>query len=84
MGQTIRTICLSCEHEFDHDYGGGFEYDQLLCDQCGKEYGVEKNKILTNQIQCRCGGVFTITAKPRCPKCRSIDLKEKEVLVYYD
>lgn len=34
--------------------------------------------------KCKCGGQFRFDAKPRCPKCKSVEIEEGEVTVYYD
>ena len=34
--------------------------------------------------QCQCGGIFTFTALPRCPKCRSTRVKESGPTIMYD
>ena len=34
--------------------------------------------------KCRCGGRFTLGAPTRCPKCRSVNLKEGEITMFYD
>ncbi len=33
---------------------------------------------------CRCGGRYRFDAPPRCPACRSQNITEGEVAVYYD
>lgn len=33
---------------------------------------------------CRCGGRFTFDAKPRCPKCKSVDIEVGEPTLFYD
>lgn len=33
---------------------------------------------------CGCGGKFKFDAPPRCPKCRSTDIRKGEVLALYD
>ena len=33
---------------------------------------------------CECGGNFRLDAPVRCPKCRSAEIDEGEVTVYYD
>lgn len=34
--------------------------------------------------KCRCGGVYTLDAPPRCPKCHSTRIKEGKAVVMYD
>ena len=33
---------------------------------------------------CECSGKFNFKALPRCPKCRSKDIREGETTMYYD
>ena len=34
--------------------------------------------------KCRCGGHFTFSSPPRCPKCHSLDLIKRESIAHYD
>ncbi len=34
--------------------------------------------------KCVCGGDFTMDAPPRCPKCRSDEIEEGEIIMHYD
>ena len=34
--------------------------------------------------KCKCGGNFSFNAKPRCPKCKSLDIEEGPTLIHYD
>ena len=56
-----------------------------------KEY---KGKVLSEEAyykavediagKCKCGGNFTFNAKPRCPKCNSLEIEEGRTLIDYD
>ena len=34
--------------------------------------------------KCKCGGHFKFDAKPKCPKCRSLEYDESEPTLFYD
>jgi len=46
-----------------------------------KEY---HEKIINLAGNCKCSGKFVFDAPPRCPKCRSKDIKEGEITLMYD
>jgi len=86
MGQSFDAVCAQCGTFFTARFGGGFMFHLLHCDGCGKEKVIEFKKNAKIQIQnldngqvedlagqCECGGNFTFDAKPRCPKCGSLD-----------
>jgi hypothetical protein len=33
---------------------------------------------------CRCGGNYRLDAPPRCPKCRSANIEEGDIILMYD
>lgn len=46
-----------------------------------KEY---HRKVKVFAGKCECGGKFLFGAKPRCPKCRSTNIKQGECIENYD
>lgn len=84
MGHQFGAICSACGHHFDVSEGGGFIFDLLHCDTCGRTQAVERadardanpgyHRISGQHAdRCPCGGHFLQSAPPRCPKCRSTD-----------
>ncbi len=41
-------------------------------------------KIVNLAGNCKCSGKFNFEALPRCPKCRSKDIREGETTLFYD
>ena len=90
MGHYYGAICKECGEAFGVQEGGGFNFHLLHCDQCGDEKSVTMEEmgsvfmkpvfarrwIDKNIPPCSCGGRFTLDAKPRCPKCRSLEFSE--------
>lgn len=84
MGHQFGAICSACGHHFDVSEGGGFIFDLLHCDTCGRTKTVDRDeardanpeyhRMPEKEVgQCRCGGHFLDSAPPRCPKCRSTE-----------
>ena len=42
------------------------------------------NAIESTAGKCKCGGNYTLSAPPRCPKCHSTRLKEGDIIMMYD
>ena len=89
MGSSYTARCKACGEVFTASSGGGFNFQLLHCDTCGKE----RARPLTPDLQpapdyddsgCGCGGRFTFDASPRCPKCRSAELEDLGNYVDYD
>jgi rRNA maturation endonuclease Nob1 len=82
MGEIFRVVCQQCGRDFEIEDGGGFFYEVLYCETCGRKRTVERNVsdeeslLIERAGPCRCGGVFSLKAKPRCLKCGSDDLKK--------
>ncbi len=80
MGAIYRVVCQQCGRDFEIEDGGGFRYAVLHCEQCGRkrtvarEMGDKESLLVERAGSCRCGGVFSLKAKPRCFKCGSDDL----------
>lgn len=80
MGYTYGVICNECDEHFDVNEGSGMVAMPLHCDSCGREWWWEfgPSGPLDEQPDappCPCGGRFTADAPPRCPRCRSRDLR---------
>ena len=74
-------------------------FEQMRCEECGRATAVLVDeqylagspskaawakRMEARAGKCRCGGQYTLQAKPRCPKCRSVDLDKGNVEVLYD
>ena len=96
MGQTAIYKCNKCKNEFQAHEGGGFCFIEFRCVNCDvvklvkcndrhappeKWMPPTKEEIGTCE---QCGGELKNNLKPMCPKCKSRDVEEKEVLIYYD
>ncbi len=79
MGESYTAICQECEVRFEVNQGPGMSTMPLHCDSCGRERWWEfMEKIPLDDPPdwtCKCGGTFSTDAPPRCPKCRSTNLK---------
>lgn len=82
MGEIFRVVCQQCGRVFEIEEGGGFRYAVLYCEQCGRKRTVEREKgdeeslLIGRAGACRCGGVFSLRAKPRCLVCGSGNLEK--------
>ncbi len=92
MGELLKFKCKKCSLNFSWREGGGFNFDMLHCNDCGKEKEVKTNNNPEIKITplkeckyCGGGGRFIPDAPIRCPKCREIhDLIDGRVEVLYD
>lgn len=80
MGRTYAAICNECGSAFEVSEGSGMAAMPLHCNQCGREWWWEfgpGGPITDEQPtrECLCGGAFTEEAPPRCPSCRSRNLR---------
>lgn len=79
MGYRFGAICNECGERFDVNEGSGMIAVPLHCDRCGKEwwweFGAGGPKGKPEPPPCACGGTFTMSSPPRCPNCRSKDLR---------
>jgi len=98
MGTRYSSRCNTCGASFNTSEGGGFLFELLHCDVCGKEKSVSLEKYggvraprsgerHQQQMEkaagvCRCGGHFRLNAPPRCPVCRSTDLTSTPDILY--
>lgn len=47
MGYSEGVICTACGHRFIRSEGGGFAFDLLHCDRCGRERRVPREQVRT-------------------------------------
>ena len=74
-------------------------FAQLRCDRCGRAKNVDiylhdpgmptsaddwGKRVESRAGKCKCGGKFTLGARPRCPKCKSLRLDKGEAMLFYD
>ena len=89
MGSSFDARCKECGHVSEVSEGGGFEFDMLHCEICGKPEGRHRGKFaLASEPapwgQCSCGGALSRNAPSRCPKCRSTELEPLGNFTDYD
>jgi len=94
VGRSVESKCLDCGKSFTASYGGGFTFHLLHCDKCGKEKSIGFDKIDQYKNdervfevyagKCKCGGSYSFEAAPRCPKCRSVNIKKDGITIMYD
>ncbi len=92
MASYFEARCNKCGEEFTISSGHGFYSYKIKCEDCGnvksiktnkRTYEVSFNDFTEDEIGvCECGGKFSIEAKDRCPKCKSLDIKIDEGSVY--
>jgi predicted Zn-ribbon and HTH transcriptional regulator len=80
VGHSYGAICNECGTGFEVNEGSGMIAMPFHCNRCGKEWwwefgpGGPMGKE-ANPPSCECGGRFTVNSPPRCPNCRSKDLR---------
>jgi len=94
MGQEAIYKCNNCGNEFKSHEGGGFLFKEYRCVNCDTIKRIETRSELDEPLHIptkdelgackRCGGELRDDIKPMCHKCKSRDVKEKNVLVLYD
>ncbi len=95
MGQEAIYKCRNCDNEFKSREGGGFLFTEYRCVECdyiecvevNNAVPLEKYKAPTKEqvgVCKKCGGELREDLKPMCPACRSRDVEEKEVEIFYD
>jgi hypothetical protein len=98
MGTLYSSRCNSCGATFETSEGGGFLFELLHCEACGKEKSVPLDELGGTRARrwgpryvariegaasaCECGGHFRLNAPPRCPVCRSTDLTNFATICY--
>jgi ABC-type ATPase with predicted acetyltransferase domain len=95
MGQIARYECKNCGNWFKADVGGGMSFLQYRCVECDTIKNVDSDRTVPideykppTKIQIgicnKCGGELREHLKPMCDKCKSRDVEEKEVIMFYD
>lgn len=80
MGRGYQAICKECATTVEVHDGPGMSAIPLRCDRCGAEWWWEyplggPMGQEPDSPACECGGRFSTSAPPRCPKCRSTNLE---------
>jgi predicted Zn finger-like uncharacterized protein len=81
MGEAYNAECGDCGQAFRVVDGSGIFFGVVRCTKCGRSKAIRREQTRYGELRpfksrCRCGGQFTETALPRCPKCRSLNLRE--------
>jgi hypothetical protein len=90
MGKSYDAVCGACGRRSRVSEGGGFHFETLFCDKCGRSKAVDRatpcGEVKPFKARCRCGGRFDTGGRPRCPACGSADLREAEDprMILYD
>jgi hypothetical protein len=92
LGESFDARCKACGTLFNVSIGGGFNFDMLHCEVCGKAASRDRlKKIDTDDAEegapwgrCGCGGELSHDAPPRCPTCRSSDFEAVGNYINYD
>ena len=96
MGETVEALCLDCGDTFEESYGCGFDFEILRCNACGKKIWMDRKlggdlwhsdynkKLEVIAGTCECSGAFLVDAPARCPKCKSTNIKNGELIDLYD
>jgi DNA-directed RNA polymerase subunit N (RpoN/RPB10) len=45
MGRAFQAVCKSCQHTFPAEEGGGFSFDLVRCDRCGRAAAVQHEDV---------------------------------------
>ena len=79
MGTRRSVFCNDCEHEYEVSFGGGFTFELLRCEKCGRDGTIDRAAVTPGvETECECGGRMTLTGAPRCPICRSTSHRDDE------
>jgi len=90
MGQTAMYKCRNCGNEFKASDGGGFCFIKFRCVNCDRTKDVdipEGNVRIQEQDigKCKyCEGELRGDIGPMCWKCKSRDVEQGDVEIYYD
>jgi hypothetical protein len=77
VGESFDARCRTCGEVFNVALGGGFNFDMLHCEVCGRAEARERLLKLDENEQdalwgrCGCGGILSHEAPARCLTCRS-------------
>lgn len=95
MGQKAIYKCNKCNNEFKSQEGGGFSFIEYRCINCDTIKAVKGDRRVSSEdykpptkekigVCEKCGGELKDDLNPMCPKCKSRDVKVKEILLMYD
>jgi len=73
--------CSECHHEFSAEIcGKAAEFEVYRCDQCDRVLRAEKSPTMPEHLDepCQCGGRYWKGRPPKCPNCRSPQVKVEE------
>ena len=88
MGKVAIYHCNKCNNEFESSDGDNFHFLQHLCVNCDTLENVSfKIGALEKKVggACeKCGGELKEGLVLMCPKCKSRDLKEMKIIMFYD
>lgn len=95
MGQKAIYKCNKCGNTFQSQEGGGFNFIEYRCINCDTIKAIVSNCRVSSGdykpptkkeigVREKCGGELRDGLKPMCPKCKSRDIKQKEILLMYD
>lgn len=95
MGHEAIYKCGKCGNEFKSQEGGGFLFVEYRCIECDSIKAVQANRTVSPEhyreptikeigVCEKCGGELKEDLRPMCPKCKSRDVNETRVLMYYD
>jgi hypothetical protein len=81
MGEAYDAVCGDCGCTARISDGTGFFFGAVRCAKCGRSKAIRREQTRYGELRpfntrCRCGGEFIKTAKPRCPKCKSNNLRD--------
>lgn len=95
MGQKAIYKCNKCGNKFHSQEGGGFTFIEYRCISCDTIKAVKSNRGVSSGDHkpptkkeigtcSKCGGELQDNIRPMCPKCKSRDVRVKEILLMYD
>lgn len=96
MGKEAIYKCKNCSNKFKAREGGGFKFFEYRCVDCDTIKTVETmdQRVPPDQfippakeeigVCKKCGGELKVDIRPMCPKCKSRDVEENQILTQYD
>jgi ABC-type ATPase with predicted acetyltransferase domain len=95
MGHSGIYKCKDCGNEFKAQEGGGYAFIEYRCVNCDAIKDVFSNRGVSPEdykpptkkkigVCEKCGGELRDDIRPMCPKCKSRNVKEQSIFMYYD